>query len=83
MNAEPDSKTMSPAPQRDAAARPSVAKPVMAITAAGTMVMAGYEMVRSASASVFLAHHSAAMLPEALMLAPQRHAEEPGEGEHG
>ncbi len=42
----------------------------MAITAAGTLVMAGYEMVRSASASVFLAHHSAARLPEALMLVP-------------
>jgi len=70
VNAEPDSKTMSPAPQGDAAARPSAAKPVMAITAAGTLVMAGYEMVRSASASVFLAHHSAAMLPEALMLVP-------------
>jgi AAA family ATP:ADP antiporter len=48
----------------------SPAKPVMAITAAGTLVMAGYEMVRSASASVFLAHHSAAQLPEALMLVP-------------
>lgn len=70
MNAEPNSKTMSPAPQGDAAARPSAAKPVMAITAAGTLVMAGYEMVRSASASVFLAHHSAARLPEALMLVP-------------
>lgn len=42
----------------------------MAITAAGTLAMAGYEMVRSASASVFLAHHSAARLPEALMLVP-------------
>jgi AAA family ATP:ADP antiporter len=48
----------------------SPAKPVMAITAAGTLAMAGYEMVRSASASVFLAHHSAARLPEALMLVP-------------
>jgi AAA family ATP:ADP antiporter len=42
----------------------------MAITAAGTLAMAGYEMVRSSSASVFLAHHSAARLPEALMLVP-------------
>jgi AAA family ATP:ADP antiporter len=42
----------------------------MAITAAGTLAMAGYEMVRSASASVFLAHHSAARLPEALLLVP-------------
>jgi AAA family ATP:ADP antiporter len=52
--------------------RPSVspAKPVMAIVAAGTLAMAGYEMVRSAAASVFLAHHSAARLPEALMLVP-------------
>ena len=45
-------------------------KPVMAITAAGTLAMAGYEMVRSAAASVFLAHHSAVRLPEALMLVP-------------
>jgi len=49
---------------------PSPLKPVMAITAAGTLAMAGYEMVRSASASVFLAHHSAARLPEALLLVP-------------
>ncbi|MBE0665227.1 MAG: hypothetical protein IH584_05335, partial [Candidatus Aminicenantes bacterium] len=49
---------------------PSPARPVMAITAAGTLAMAGYEMVRSASASVFLAHHPAARLPEALMLVP-------------
>lgn len=42
----------------------------MAIVAAGTLTLAGYEMVRSASASVFLAHHSAARLPEALMLVP-------------
>ena len=48
----------------------SVARPVMAIVAAGTLAMAGYEMVRSASASVFLAHHPAARLPEALMLVP-------------
>ncbi|HSQ35928.1 MAG TPA: hypothetical protein VLQ89_08055 [Candidatus Binatia bacterium] len=48
----------------------SPAKPVMAIVAAGTLTMAGYEMVRSAAASVFLAHHSAARLPEALMLVP-------------
>lgn len=48
----------------------SPVKPVMAIVAAGTLAMAGYEMVRSAAASVFLAHHSAARLPEALMLVP-------------
>ena len=48
----------------------SPVRPVMAITAAGTLAMAGYEMVRSSSASVFLAHHSAARLPEALMLVP-------------
>jgi AAA family ATP:ADP antiporter len=42
----------------------------MTITAGGTLAMAGYEMVRSASSSVFLAHHSAARLPEALMLVP-------------
>ncbi len=51
-------------------AQASPVRPVMAITAAGTLAMAGYEMVRSSSASVFLAHHSAARLPEALMLVP-------------
>ena len=59
-----------PAPQGNATAKPTAARPVMAITAAGTLAMAGYEMVRSASASVFLAHHPAARLPEALMLVP-------------
>ena len=48
----------------------SPAKPVMAITAAATLALMGYEMVRSAASSVFLAHHSAARLPEALMLVP-------------
>ena len=60
MNAGPGSKPVSLSPLR----------PVMAITAAGTLAMAGYEMVRSAAASVFLAHHTAARLPEALMLVP-------------
>jgi AAA family ATP:ADP antiporter len=50
--------------------RPKLPLAVMAIVAAGTLAMAGYEMVRSSSASVFLAHHSAARLPEALMLVP-------------
>jgi ATP:ADP antiporter, AAA family len=63
-------KFHSPIPPGDAAAKLSAARPVMAITAAGTLAMAGYEMVRSSSASVFLAHHSAARLPEALMLVP-------------
>jgi AAA family ATP:ADP antiporter len=48
----------------------SPAKPGSPPPAAGTLAMAGYEMVRSASSSVFLAHHSAARLPEALMLVP-------------
>lgn len=61
MTTVPDSKSTPPSP---------AARPVMAITAAGTLAMAGYEMVRSASASVFLAHHPAARLPEALMLVP-------------
>lgn len=50
--------------------RPKLLPPVAAIVAGGTLAMAGYEMVRSSSASVFLAHHSAARLPEALMLVP-------------
>jgi AAA family ATP:ADP antiporter len=74
--AEP-SPASSPPAMPPSAARPvprgdagNPARPVMAIVAGGTLAMAGYEMVRSASASVFLAHHSAARLPEALMLVP-------------
>ncbi len=59
--------TPSPGPLPD---RASPKKPVMVITAAGTLAMMGYEMVRSAAASVFLAHHPADRLPEALMLVP-------------
>jgi ATP:ADP antiporter, AAA family len=43
---------------------------VMTITAAATMALLGYEMVRSAASSVFLAQHGAGHLPEALMLVP-------------
>lgn len=43
---------------------------VMTITAAGTLALCGYEMVRSAAASVFLAHYPAARLPEALVMVP-------------
>ena len=43
---------------------------VMIITAAATLALMGYEMVRSAASSVFLAHHAAASLPQALMLVP-------------
>ena len=32
--------------------------------------MIGYEMVRSAASSIFLAHHPAGRLTEALMLVP-------------
>jgi AAA family ATP:ADP antiporter len=51
-------------------ARSIALRPVLTITAAGALSLAGYEMVRSAASSVFLAHHSASRLPEALMLVP-------------
>ena len=51
-------------------ARPAALRPVLAITSAGALSLAGYEMVRSASSSVFLAHYPASRLPEALMLVP-------------
>ena len=72
MTAIPEPQPDPPAEQNRLPARGtgSTARAVMAITAAGTLAMAGYEMVRSASSSVFLAHHSAARLPEALMLVP-------------
>jgi AAA family ATP:ADP antiporter len=50
--------------------RPKLLPAVMTITAAATLTLLGYEMVRSAASSVFLAHHPAALLPEALMLVP-------------
>jgi len=50
--------------------RPRLLPAVMAITAAATLALMGYEMVRSAASSVFLAHHAASRLPEALMLVP-------------
>lgn len=43
---------------------------VLAITAAATLALLSYEMVRSAASSVFLAQHGAGRLPEALMLVP-------------
>jgi AAA family ATP:ADP antiporter len=43
---------------------------VMTITAAATMALMGYEMARSAASSIFLAHHPASRLTEALMLVP-------------
>ncbi|MBN1197600.1 MAG: hypothetical protein JXA62_09360 [Candidatus Aminicenantes bacterium] len=44
--------------------------PVILITASGTLTLGGYEMVRSAAASIFLNHYSADRLPEVLMLVP-------------
>jgi len=43
---------------------------VMNITAAATLALMGYEMARSAASSIFLAHHPAGRLTEALMLVP-------------
>jgi len=43
---------------------------VVTITAAATMALMGYEMARSAASSIFLAHHPAGRLTEALMLVP-------------
>lgn len=50
--------------------RPKLLPAVMAITAAATLALMGYEMVRASASSVFLAHHGAGRLPEALMLVP-------------
>lgn len=50
--------------------RPSPLRPVLTITAAATLALMGYEIVRSAASSVFLAHYSANRLPEALILVP-------------
>jgi len=48
----------------------SPVRAVALITAAGTLALCGYEMIRSAAASVFLAHYPAERLPEALVLVP-------------
>ena len=50
--------------------RPALLPAVITITAAATLALMGYEMVRSAASSVFLTHHGAGRLPEALMLVP-------------
>ncbi|MDY0297785.1 MAG: hypothetical protein RB296_10750 [Acidobacteriota bacterium] len=50
--------------------RASPLLPVILITASGTLTLGGYEMVRSAAASIFLNHYSADRLPEALVLVP-------------
>jgi AAA family ATP:ADP antiporter len=51
-------------------ARPRLQTPVATLVAAATMALMGYEMVRSAASSIFLAHHSAGRLTEALILVP-------------
>ena len=43
---------------------------VSTIVAAATLALLGYEMARSAASSIFLAHHPARRLTEALMLVP-------------
>jgi ATP:ADP antiporter, AAA family len=43
---------------------------VSTIVAAATLALMGYEMARSAASSIFLAHHPASRLTEALMLVP-------------
>jgi len=43
---------------------------VALITGAATLALSGYEMIRSAAASVFLAHYPASRLPEALVMVP-------------
>ena len=43
---------------------------VATIVAAATLALMGYEMARSAASSIFLAHHPAGRLTEALMLVP-------------
>jgi AAA family ATP:ADP antiporter len=50
--------------------RPSLLPAVATLTGAATMALLGYEMARSAASSIFLAHHPASRLTEALMLVP-------------
>jgi ATP:ADP antiporter, AAA family len=50
--------------------RPKLLPAVVTLMAAATMALMGYEMARSAASSIFLAHHSAIRLTEALMLVP-------------
>lgn len=50
--------------------RPKLLPPVLTLTLAATLALMGYEMVRSAASSVFLAQHGAGRLPEALILVP-------------
>lgn len=50
--------------------RPKLLPAVVTLTAAATMALMGYEMARSASSSIFLAHYPASRLTEALMLVP-------------
>jgi AAA family ATP:ADP antiporter len=50
--------------------RPKLLPAVAILTAAATMALMGYEMARSAASSIFLAHHPASRLTEALVLVP-------------
>lgn len=50
--------------------RSKLLPPVATIVAAATLALTGYEMARSAASSIFLAHHPAGRLTEALMLVP-------------
>ncbi len=50
--------------------KPRFLRPVPVITAAATLALMGYEMVRASASSVFLTQHGADRLPQALMLVP-------------
>jgi len=50
--------------------RPKLQRPVATLVAAATMALLAYEMARSSAASIFLAHHPAGRLTEALVLVP-------------
>jgi AAA family ATP:ADP antiporter len=50
--------------------RPKQFRSVATLVGAATLALMGYEMARSASSSIFLAHYSASRVTEALMLLP-------------
>jgi len=50
--------------------RPKLLPAVVTLMGAATLALMGYEMVRSAASSIFLAHYPASRLPVALMLMP-------------
>ncbi len=50
--------------------RPKLLPAVATLLGAATLALMGYEMVRSAASSIFLAHHPGSRLTEALILVP-------------